>query len=155
MPQFQDLTGQTFGRLRVIERAPDHVSPSGNKTVMWFCECSCPNHTRVKVNGSDLRRGRTRSCGCWKTDYRQEKPSEELPQNRNLPVSRSARAEQLAIMHKLMLASNNPNIYTTWTRYIPDGTTETGFYKIAGDVEHYDKCCDAFAKLVQRKSMRW
>ncbi len=60
MPVFMDLAGQVFGRLTVIERAPNR----GRRT-MWSCRCSCGN--LHQVNASKLRDGATRSCGClWR-----------------------------------------------------------------------------------------
>lgn len=54
-----DLTGQRFGMLTVVERA------AGTGTARWTCRCDCGN---VKdVFGSNLRSGRTKSCGCTKT----------------------------------------------------------------------------------------
>lgn len=55
--RLEDLTGQRFGRLTVIERAPN----KGNKT-MWLCKCDCGN---VKtVDSYLLKSGQTMSCGC-------------------------------------------------------------------------------------------
>jgi hypothetical protein len=36
MPKFIDLTGQKFGRLMVIKRAPNK-----NNRTAWLCECEC------------------------------------------------------------------------------------------------------------------
>lgn len=54
-----DLTGQTFGRLTAIRREP-------GRDVLWHCLCTCG--AAVIVFGSNLRRGRTHSCGCWMRD---------------------------------------------------------------------------------------
>ena len=43
MPAIKDLTGQTFGRLTVMERGPDYITPKGKKRVRWICKCSCGN----------------------------------------------------------------------------------------------------------------
>lgn len=59
MSQFIDLTGQTFGRLTVLERADSGTT----KYATWVCRCSCGN---VKVVRScHLRSGATTSCGCY------------------------------------------------------------------------------------------
>ncbi len=58
---FQDLTGLKFGKLTVIERTTDYISPSGNKIARWLCKCDCGNLS--KINGASLKRG-TSSCGC-------------------------------------------------------------------------------------------
>lgn len=54
---FKDLTGQTFGRLFVIQYA-------GRKScgASWFCRCECGNIKTVR--GTSLRRKEILSCGC-------------------------------------------------------------------------------------------
>lgn len=52
-----DITGQRFSSLVVIARAGS--SSAGNAT--WTCLCDCGNTTTSA--GSDLRRGRTSTCG--------------------------------------------------------------------------------------------
>jgi hypothetical protein len=54
----QDLTGQRFGRLRVLRRAENDKSGGAR----FLCVCDCGNET-VSA-GTDLRRGRSKSCGC-------------------------------------------------------------------------------------------
>ena len=56
--------GVPDSRWTVIERAEDHVSPCGHKVVMWLCECSCEEHNRKIIAGSELRNGKSTSCGC-------------------------------------------------------------------------------------------
>lgn len=63
MPKFEDLTGINFGRLTVLERADDYVSPSGVKKVRWLCKCACGNYTNA--TSADLKRGDVKSCGCF------------------------------------------------------------------------------------------
>ena len=62
----EDLTGKTFGRLTVLGRAEDYVSPKGYKKAQWVCQCSCQNKTIITVFGSALTKKKhgTRSCGC-------------------------------------------------------------------------------------------
>ena len=57
MSNFQDLTGQKFGRLTVLERAE-----SKGKRTYWRCKCDCGNECTVV--GTNLRSGHTKSCGC-------------------------------------------------------------------------------------------
>lgn len=64
MGKFQDLTGKTFGRLRVLRRAEDYISPKGFHRTQWLCECSCEKKTQLIVIGNNLIKGFTRSCGC-------------------------------------------------------------------------------------------
>lgn len=56
-----DLSGQTFGRLKVIERVI-----KDEKRGFWLCECACGNRTIVK--GVNLINGHTLSCGCYQKD---------------------------------------------------------------------------------------
>jgi hypothetical protein len=56
--RFIDIRGETFGRLTVIDLAPD----SPKKEAAWTCRCSCGTVTTIK--GSALRRGKSKSCGC-------------------------------------------------------------------------------------------
>jgi hypothetical protein len=57
--RFEDLTGQVFGRLTVIARAPNNRQGKA----MWEVECSCPLHTRKIVSRRNLN-GSTKGCGC-------------------------------------------------------------------------------------------
>lgn len=54
----KDMTGLRFGRLTVLERAPQ-TKRSG---ISWVCRCDCGNI--AVVHGTELRRGETKSCGC-------------------------------------------------------------------------------------------
>lgn len=58
----RDLTGRRFGILKVIDRAPDYISPKGYRKIMWNCECDC-GKTCVAMS-SHLLSGHTSSCGC-------------------------------------------------------------------------------------------
>jgi hypothetical protein len=60
MPVLKDIAGQRFGRLVVLERH-DLVSE-----VRWRCQCDCGGQTIAR--GSQLRSGKTQSCGCRKNE---------------------------------------------------------------------------------------
>ena len=63
----EDLTGQKFGRLTVIER--DMGKPRGQgKSAYWICQCQCGNIKSVRTD--KLRNGDTRSCGCLQQETR-------------------------------------------------------------------------------------
>lgn len=64
----ENLIGQTFGKLTVIERTNDYVSPSGKRKARWLCECSCKEKNRIVVNQDNLKSGHTLSCGCFNTE---------------------------------------------------------------------------------------
>ena len=70
MGTFVDLTGQRFGRLTVLGRAEDGVSPRGKHRVRWRCLCNCGN-VRV-VYGASLKSAKTVSCGCYHKDSKKE-----------------------------------------------------------------------------------
>lgn len=60
--RFKDMTGGRFGRLTVVEEA----GRQKNRQVLWRCECECRNI--IVVQGSHLRAGHTKSCGCLSND---------------------------------------------------------------------------------------
>ena len=53
-----DLTGQKFGRLTA-----QHYDVEQKK---WHCVCDCGNEK--KVTTADLKRGHTKSCGCYRNE---------------------------------------------------------------------------------------
>jgi hypothetical protein len=57
-----DLTGQRFGRLMVLEAAPPRRDRTRSR-LYWCCQCDCG--VLREVEGNNLRRGLTRSCGCF------------------------------------------------------------------------------------------
>jgi hypothetical protein len=52
-----EMVGKKFGRLLPIEKAP-----SRHGRTCWLCQCDC-GKTKV-VLGENLRKGKTKSCGC-------------------------------------------------------------------------------------------
>lgn len=58
MGTFIDLSEQRFGRLVVIERAPNNAEAQAR----WKCKCDCGNE--VIVSSGHLRSGHSKSCGC-------------------------------------------------------------------------------------------
>lgn len=73
---FRDLTGQTFGYLVVLEKAPFY---SKNKTTMWKCQCQCGKIINVQRN--NLLSGNTTSCGCKAFSKGEEKITNLLKDN--------------------------------------------------------------------------
>jgi len=57
-PPVVPMDGLVFNRLRVLQSA----GRNRHREALWLCLCTCGN-TKI-ASGSDLRRGRTKSCGC-------------------------------------------------------------------------------------------
>lgn len=58
MGKLIDLTGQRFGKLQVVGKAPNDKYHN----VRWFCHCDCGND--VIRYGHNLRDGKIVDCGC-------------------------------------------------------------------------------------------
>ena len=95
-----DLTGRTFGRLRVLRRDGTHRTPEGAYKARWLCLCDperggCGN---VKtILGENLRGGRTLSCGCLAREYhdsrRKAKTEPAMGKSGRLIAAPTARTE--------------------------------------------------------------
>lgn len=59
-----DITGNRYGRLRVIRK---HAAPSSSGGSLWDCLCDCG--TKKTINGSNLRNGSVQSCGCLASEW--------------------------------------------------------------------------------------
>jgi len=100
MGKLIDLTGQRFGRLRVIERVEDHITSGGRRKVAYHCVCDCGRH--VTVTGQSLRSGITKSCGCFHVDSARIQGRKSKRYNRfdvagGLAVGVTAKGEQFII----------------------------------------------------------
>lgn len=60
----EDLSGRRFGRLTVIKR--EVKSNVKNKKPYWLCRCDCGNKKIIKA--TELKNGKTQSCGCLKIE---------------------------------------------------------------------------------------
>lgn len=69
-----DLTGQRFGKLIVIR--PLETDNRGYKH--YLCQCDCGNQKEVSSRG--LRRGSTKSCGCYRSEISRNKAIRLLDQ---------------------------------------------------------------------------
>lgn len=67
----KNLVGQRFGKLVVLDRAPNKIDKSGKPRTMWNCECDCGNSTTVSADY--LKRNECPSCGCEATKNRIKK----------------------------------------------------------------------------------
>lgn len=71
MGKFEDLTGQKFGRLLVVNRAPNK-----NGRTCWNCLCDCGNE--VAVISKSLKDGNTKSCGCLHRELASKQFSKDI-----------------------------------------------------------------------------
>lgn len=61
-PYVRELAGETFGRWKVLTRAPNRQQPRNRYVSYWLCQCECG--TEREVSTQNLVQGRTTSCGC-------------------------------------------------------------------------------------------
>jgi hypothetical protein len=66
MTKHHDLTGLKFGRLTLLEKAGS--TPSGQ--ARWLCACDCGG-TKI-ADASQIKRGRTSSCGCLALEQKRQ-----------------------------------------------------------------------------------
>jgi len=65
-PKAQDLSGKSFGRLKVLKFSGRTMLPSGKQRLSWLCSCECGKETVVESN--HLTAGKIRSCGCLRNE---------------------------------------------------------------------------------------
>jgi len=61
MGKFRDLTGQRFGRLKVVEKCYNSSS-----VIVWKCLCDCGNTSYPRAY--ELLKGIVVSCGCYRRE---------------------------------------------------------------------------------------
>lgn len=61
--KFIDLTGERFGKIVVMGR----IKKEGSKKTLFKCICDCGKEKIFQSD--DLRRGKIKSCGCWKSQH--------------------------------------------------------------------------------------
>ncbi len=66
-PRTKDISGQKFGRLTALHVHSRRLRPAGGRVTYWMCECACGN--RKAIDGQELRKGATKSCGCWHREF--------------------------------------------------------------------------------------
>lgn len=65
--KIQDLTGQRFGKLIALRE-----DGRNNGNVLWCCKCDCGNYHSTRA--SNLKRGRTKTCGGCLADTHSRHP---------------------------------------------------------------------------------
>lgn len=103
MSKLKDLTGLKFGRLTVIERTEDYITPSGSHKTRWRCVCECGKE--CNVTSTNLNQGKTNSCGCLKKD----KPKE---------VNKMFNNYQIINDYVIIYTNNNDEIFVDTDDYL-------------------------------------
>lgn len=70
----EDLTGQKFNRLTVLGWVPDVRI---GESYAWRCQCDCGN--TCQTTSAYLKRGHTKSCGCYKIDVAKSRKGRVQP----------------------------------------------------------------------------
>lgn len=73
----EDLTGQRFNRLIVLELDENLTQAKGRG--YWRCQCDCGNICSVKA--CYLKNGMQKSCGCYKSEIIQKQHQNVRHQN--------------------------------------------------------------------------
>ena len=63
MSAFVDMTGMKYGLLTALRP----VGSDRQANIVWECRCDCGSI--IIVNGSSIRQGNTKSCGCFKRSH--------------------------------------------------------------------------------------
>jgi hypothetical protein len=114
-----NIAGQKFGMLTVLEQAESYTNPgNGGSVARWLCRCDCGNTTIVR--GKDLRSGETVSCGCITESYIATELKKYCKENY------SAETEYLIVKN------TKTNSWMRTDIYIPDGV----YIEVMG-IQHY------------------
>jgi len=120
----KDLTGQTFGRLTVIELS-DEINPYTGR--LWKCQCSCGNI--AYTSSSRLTTGNTMSCGCLARELRKGNPAKK-----SNPVKKAGEAKTDCIMYRCEIKPDCIGL----TEMLCVTRGKCSFYKTGGE-NHEDK----------------
>jgi hypothetical protein len=81
MTTAKPMIGKTFGRLKIIARAPN----SNDGSAAWNCVCECGNE--ILTLGKKLRNGHIKSCGCLRVDIMKENQRRPAPPSPDGPLT--------------------------------------------------------------------
>lgn len=102
--RFVDISNRRYGRLVVVKI--DHICKDslGNTEYYWKCLCDCGNS--IVVQGTSLRKGDTKSCGCL-----QSEKSAQRAKDRTIDLT-GQRFGLLTVIERINI--NNGSNYSTW-----------------------------------------
>jgi hypothetical protein len=85
---FIDYVGHRFGRLTIKSLVGCHVFACGRRKFFWNAYCECGS--KVLVGHDELRRGDTKSCGCFQKESVRDRSIKHLQSNSPTYVSWAA-----------------------------------------------------------------
>ena len=96
MPKLIDETGNRYGRLLVLNRAPNKGT-----AVCWHCLCDCGNEKDIRAN--DLRTGKVVSCGCYQ--------KQRITETKSKPLLPGEKYNKLTIIKRVENSDDNKTQY--------------------------------------------
>lgn len=127
---FEDLTGKKFGRLKVICRISDHITPSGQRQRMWKCLCDCGKECNVYA--TQLKRGKD-SCGCI---LEEKKKTREIEKNNLKELKKKIRKEQIEQNKKDRLNRLEKNKIKKKQEYLEKNSLATKFPELLSEWDY-------------------
>jgi hypothetical protein len=107
MPYKNNLLNNRFGRLLVIRET---LERQNGRNIVWECICDCGKTTEVA--GTNLVRGKTKSCGCLQKEWAQ-KHYKEIGKN-NLKHGESGKRSSL---YSVWCTMKNRCYSENWHKY--------------------------------------
>lgn len=158
MGKIIDLSGKSFGGLIVIKRVKNYVSPKGQHQTQWICKCRCGN--TITVSSSNLKKGNTTSCGCYKSEQLSKKFKDIVGQKfgKLTALRRASDNVQPSFQHKSMfvcLCDCGREIVTAAYRLRNGETQSCGCIResiISTDLKHYFKI--KYNAIIEHKIFR-
>ena len=86
---YEDFTGMTIGKLKVIKRIEDKIDSCGQNVIQWECQCECGTKT-IRVSNS-LRKGKCCCKKCKSSSDRNRFGYKDLMQHHWRSIQRSAK----------------------------------------------------------------
>ena len=100
--KIEDITGQTFNRLTVLEFTGKKDS---DNRWLWKCRCNCDNNTIIYTSAHHLKSNNTKSCGCLQKEWAIKKNIE-----RSLDIT-GQRKGTLTALKKIKSSQSGGNIW--------------------------------------------
>lgn len=97
-----EMTGKQFGRLTVLQQKGQDPR---NADLLWECRCSCGNV--VVVDGSRLRGGYVRSCGCLRRELARKRYIENKDFTKNMGNTQNLRNKDGIMVSSLKESPRN------------------------------------------------